>query len=80
MSLKIKISTVYSFSRLFLVHSQASYYRNVIVYVTLASSIMGLAAVVAMKLTELFLSKNTLEEDDEHVETHYGAIQNGKGE
>ena len=57
-------------------NSEASYYRYVIVYVTLASSITGLVAVVAMKLAELLWPKKD-EGDQLPEETQYGTIQNG---
>ena len=65
--------------------SERSFYRYVIVYVSLAASVLGLFAVFVMKALELWQSRNysTCKETEPQTavsENHcnYGAIQNGK--
>lgn len=63
--------------------SEGPYYRSVIVYVSLASSFLGLIAIVSMKATELWQSKrnSTCKETEPEPTCSpaliYGTIQNG---
>ena len=66
--------------------SERAFYRYVIVFVSLAASVLGLVAVVMMKALELWQSRrdySTCKETESQTaisENHcnYGAIQNGK--
>lgn len=67
-------------------NSERAFYRHVIVYVSLAASVLGLVAVVMIKALELWQSRSdysTCKETEPQTaisENHcnYGAIQNGK--
>ena len=64
--------------------SEQSFYRSVIVYVSLASSFLGLSAIIIMKILELLKDRRSKKCKDSESESHskartnYGSIQKGR--
>ena len=66
-----------------LLFSEQSFYRSVIVYVSLGSSFLGLSAIIIMKILEILKErrrkkeKGSESESHSHARTNYGSIQKG---